>query len=78
MLRVTFVIVTTTVAVLARPDIQYDLTRAEDYFEDFLLEYGKQYISVEEKAKRLEVFKQALEKYNKLNVNNPLAVFGKN
>lgn len=73
-----FTLLTAVVGALASPDIHYNLEKAEEYFQNFIQQYKKQYSSIEEKAKKFEVFKQSLIKYNKLNLENEHAEFGKN
>lgn len=77
MVKFVFVLLTAVVAVHADPDLLYDLEDAEDHFQQFMYQYGKQYSSPEEEAYRFEMFKQSLIKYNKQNLENPYAEFGK-
>ncbi|XP_026318710.1 zingipain-2-like [Hyposmocoma kahamanoa] len=76
MVKFEFVLLTAVVAVLANPDLLYDLEDAEEHFQEFMDSYGKLYNSSEEEAYRFEIFKQSLIEYNKQNLKNPLADFG--
>lgn len=78
MVKFLFTLLIAVIGALAGPDIHYDLGKAEEYFQDFIQQYKKQYSSIEEKVKKFEVFKQSLQKYNKLNLENEHAEFGKN
>lgn len=77
MIKFAFVLLTAVVAVLATPDLLYNLEDAEEHFQQFMYSHGKQYNSSEEEAYRFEIFKQSLIKYNKQNLEHPLAEFGK-
>lgn len=77
MVKFICILLTVVVVALASPDVYYDLQMAEEYFEHFIQQYQKQYSSVVEKAMKFEIFKQSLKKYNKLNLENEHAEFGK-
>lgn len=77
MVKFLFILLIAVVGVLARPDIFYPLEKAEEYFLDFIQQYEKHYSSIVEKAMKFEIFKQSLLKYNKLNLENEHAEFGK-
>ncbi|XP_026325365.1 cathepsin L1-like [Hyposmocoma kahamanoa] len=72
----TFILLLAVVAVIAIPDFQYDLEKAEEYFEAFIQEYGKEYANEDVKARKFEVFKESLKAYNKMNMEQSHAKFG--
>lgn len=75
--KILFILLTATVGALAKLDVYYDLEKAEEFFQDFIQQYKKQYSSIVEKAMKFEVFKNSLQKYNQLNLENEHAEFGK-
>ncbi|XP_026331308.1 cysteine protease XCP1-like [Hyposmocoma kahamanoa] len=72
----TFILLLAVLAVKAIPDFQYDLEKAEEYFEAFIQEYGKEYTNEDVKARKFEVFKESLKEYNKKNLEQLHAKFG--
>lgn len=76
-MAVIFVILFVAVAVRAIPEFQYDLENAEEYFQAFIEKYEKVYSNEAEMAKKFEVFKESLKRYNKKNLEQVNAKFGK-
>ncbi|XP_026333243.1 zingipain-2-like [Hyposmocoma kahamanoa] len=76
MVTFNFILLFAIVAVKAIPEFQYDLEKAEEYFQDFIEEYGKEYANGDVKARKFEVFKESLQMYNKMNMEQLNAKFG--
>lgn len=75
-MAVFFLLLFTVVAVVAIPELQYDLEKAEEYFQAFIEEYGKVYSNEVAKAIRFEIFKESLKRYNKKNLEQVNAEYG--